>query len=271
MKIATITVFFLINASSAPERFADPVAFSIANNSGTHLLSLPMWHGDQVFMSRGYKPEAFRTALCPGNQVLEVSFERHQEPGPNDTGRQVSANFDQMEGDRFRILKGKVGGDSVCVLTTPEFLKAHPPVLVSRFDESNPCSEDIRNWLVASEKRELSRCEQLASFGHTILAAAEFQPANKAILAALALFGRKERVVLEMPAECQEGGGWRVDDGCEFDPWSVIPLLAWRNEDSGLEFVIEWAGPEGGDVILYRWSGGKMFERTRAYRYWMPI
>lgn len=271
MRIATITVLFLLCASSAPERLADPVAFSIANNSGTHLLSIPMWQDDQIFMPGGYKAEAVRRALCPGNQVLEVLFERRQEAGPNDTGRQVSANFDQMEGDRFRILKGKVDRDSVCVLTTPEFLKAHPTVPVSRFDESNSCSEGIRNWLVASEKRELNRCEQLASFGHTILAAAEFQPANKAILAALALVGKKERVVLEMPAECQEGSGWRVDDGCEFDPRNLTPLHAWRTEDGGLEFVIEWAGPEGGSVILYRWSGGKILERISAYRYWVPI
>ncbi len=256
--------------SSAAANEQGDIAFAFANRTGTHLLTVAI---EGKGSATAQKPGHPNRALCTGSRLLEVAFEEHQKRGPKDTGRQNSYNFEQSEGDRYRITNGKVQDDEVCLLTGSDFLAGRSLRPMRRWEGQKPddCAPEVNASLSAATRRTITRCSILADLGKTQFVAAEFQPRGKNLLAALALVGEgKLRLHLEK-AECDGSSAWRVDDGCEFDPAYVVPLFAWNEPDGEIELGIEWAGPESGALILYRSTGEKLELAATASRYWAPL
>jgi hypothetical protein len=70
-----------------------------------------------------HSPEHLTKALCAGNRVEEVRFERHQNERSQHSAKQNSANFSQLEGDVFRTQTGKGGAETGCMLMPASYLK----------------------------------------------------------------------------------------------------------------------------------------------------
>jgi hypothetical protein len=251
------------------------VIFAFANQAGTHLLALNVDNQGHVIP---YVPAGLTKAVCAGNRLLDVAFEQHQKSGTQNTGRQTSANFNQLEGDRFRV-SGKVRDDEVCLLLETSLAESLNLLPLKRsageeaIDAKLPdCSTKLRAKLQQKYQREITRCSLLATIADTQFAAAEFKPNGKGLLAAAVLAGNEITYSRAEPAECQDGySGWRVDDECKFDPGSLVPLFAWKRSDGAIEIGVEWRGAEGGNLILLRGSGSELQRTANSYRYWAPL
>jgi hypothetical protein len=274
MKIICCIAALLLPACLFAE---DPQAiFAFANRAGTHLLALNVDNQGRLIP---YEPAGRSKAVCAGNWLLDVAFEQHQKSGTQNTGRQTSANFSQLEGDRFRLVSAKVGDDEVCLLlerSLAESLNLLPlkrSVGAEAVDANLPaCSIQLRAKLQQKYQREITRCSMLATIANTQFAAAEFKPNRKGLLAAAVLAGKEITYSRAEPAECQNGySGWRVDDDCKFDPGSLVPLFAWKRSDGAIEIGVEWQGAEGGNLILFRGSGSELQKIANSYRYWAPL
>lgn len=153
--IRVSAIFLFILASSAPAKAQADIVFAFANQAGTHLLTVPMEEGGSASAGASH----LNKALCGGNRLLEVAFEQHQTRGPKDTGRQISHNFEQSEGDRYRIANGKVQDDEVCLLVDEGFFVNQQLLHLAR--QPGDCSDNASDLLSATVKRTVTRCAVL--------------------------------------------------------------------------------------------------------------
>lgn len=265
--IVAFAILLLGSAGPGLAKEQSQIVFAFANRAGTHLLTVRM---ETRGSASAHNPELLNRALCAGNRLLEVAFEEHQASGPHNTGRQTSHNFEQMEGDRYRITNGKVRDDEVCLLADSPFFSSRQLLPMQR-ERPYACPAEVNALLSATGKRSVKRCLVLADLDRTQFVAAEFEPMGKDLLAALALVGEGKLSLHPDKAECDGSSAWRVDDGCEFDPAHLVPLFALKRQDAEIELAFEWPAPEAGALILYRSSGDRLEEVAVASRYWAPF
>ena len=274
-----------------PERvFANPganapksTAFGFANSDGAALLSVGTTAGVNTSPA---KPTEFDAAICSDNLVVSISFDRHQEPGPNDNGRDWAQNFDQHGGDRFRVVDGRTPADGSCLLTQRAFLSGMRLLRVTKDSKAAPCDAQTISQLAAGEKRGVRFCRRFGTVepGGQLLAV-EFDRQGNDLLAGVALKIGGQIYVDRIPAKYDAGSGWRVgDQGHLFDysqdasflDIQVVnvfsPLFAFKDDAMGVvELGILWAGEEGLNLMLLSASRGKLQEVAKGYRYMAPI
>jgi hypothetical protein len=263
---------------------AKSMAFAFANAEGTALLSAPTAAGANTPLP---KPSEFDAAICSDNLVIGISFDRHQEPGPNDNGRDWAQNFDQHGGDRFRVTTGRAPQDGSCLLTQRAFLSGKQLLPFKKDPRAVACETQTISQLAAGEKRGVHFCRRFGTLdpGGQFLVA-EFDRQGNDLLAGVVLKSGGQMFVDRLPAKYDQGNGWRVDDqGHLFDYSSqnaalldmqVVevfkPLFAIKDGAIGVvELGIAWAGEEGVSLMLLSSSQGKLEEVAKGYRYMAPI
>lgn len=235
-------------------------SFAFTNEDGTKLLALaPV--SDAASLNK---------AVCDG-RVLDVKYLREQPKGAQDTGRQTARNFAQVKGALFKLLKGTMPADALCLLgTTKTFAKRKLAAVTPETGER--CEASTAALMGELGQRKVTRCVPTGSFPGGRLAFASYELEGDSALAAVALFqDQGKAAVRRFPAKWERGAPscWRADDGCEFDAPSYRVAFS-MSGPGGLELYALWAGPEGENAEVLRVAGGELEVVASGGRYWSP-
>ncbi len=246
--------------------------FAFAGLGGTVLLALE----DEGRDSKA-KPRWSR-AICQDNTVLSVSFEAHQLRRARDNGRARGYNLENMEGDRYRVARGKAEDDRTCLLTNEEFFAGQDLLEIRTLSapgrEPGRCSAEAVAQLAERKRRSVRACWKVAALGPQMdFLVADFDRRKDDLLAVLAVHTGARLLLHDLPAKYdpQTVTGWRVGDQGVIHPNSFEILFALRNRRTGsLNLGVEWVGEEGGSEMLLRAFGDELRQICGGYRYWQP-
>jgi hypothetical protein len=240
--------------AAAPE-----FAFGFSNQDGSQLLALPPVSN----------AASLTKAVCDG-RMIDVKYLREQPKGAQDTGRQTARNFSQVKGALFKLVKGTLPADSLCLLGTKATFAKRTLVVVA--PETGDCDEASSTAAAELTQRKVTRCVTTATFPESRLSFASYELDGSSALAALVLTREKGKpAVRKFPATWERGAPscWRVDDGCEFDPSTYRVAFAMTGP-AGLELYALWAGAEGENAEVLRVKGPELKVVASASRYWSP-
>lgn len=246
--------FFALALAAAPE-----FSFGFTNENGTQLLALPPVRA----------PASLTTAVCDG-KLVELKYLREQPAGPEDTGRQTARNFKQVKGALFRLAKGAMPADALCLLGTRAAFGRRKLVPVSV--ETGDCDEKTAAAAASLGKRKVTKCVATGAFAGGKLGFASYELEGSSALAGLVLTPEKgEPALRKFPATWERGAPscWRADDGCEFDASSYRVAFVMSGK-AGLEFFALWAGAEGENAEVLRVKGSELKIVASGSRYWSP-
>jgi hypothetical protein len=261
------------------------MAFGYSNAEGTAILSTMAEGGTS---NPTENPREFDAAICSDSTAVRVSFERYQNPGVNDNGRDWARNFDQRGGQRFRVVGGRAPADASCLLTTQAFLAGKQFLSFKQERKALACDSQTTSRLAAAGRRGVHFCRQFATAaaGEQLLAV-EFDRRGNDLLAGIVLKMDDQLFVHQLPAKYDQDNvtGWRVgdqghlfnyDQNASFLDLEVVnvfrPLFALKDEATGAIVVgIQWAGEEGLSLMLLSTSREKLEEVAKGYRYMAPL
>ncbi len=273
MRLRTLILPILLAGAA----FAQDAAFAFANQKGNALLtiapeSLPINFSDAAL---------FDTALCDDGRQYQVRFIRGQPSAPGDNGRALASNFERYSGYRFQVVKGRVPTDANCLLARQHFFDVRRVVPMKPWatrDEAGgkrppDCPAATRQALATPEGRAVVQCARLAQIGSdTELLAVEYERRGDQMLGAVVLLRGSSPLLVKYPASASSTSAWRVDDQGKWEAGSFVPLFVFeRISDGGLEIAVQWSGPEGARLIVYRALGDALQPIDFGYRYWAPL
>lgn len=242
--------------------------FAFADATGTRLVTLTPLDDKGNELRSGPSVRILTKAICAGNDVKSIEFERHQNSGPKDSGKQTEENFSQLAGDIFRISSGKIEAGGVCVLTTASyFARMQMTSRQAVESQGSECSPDVVARFTAKYRREVNRCSVLVELGREEFVAVEFRRQGNDLLAAEAIVSKDSLISRTETATCRDNSGWRVDDDCEFRPAGLNVLFTWKSAEGRIEIGVSWNGAEGEDLVLFSADQNELREAARAYRY----
>lgn len=265
--LSSAVLLFWTPASAQPQP-EKAFVFAFADATGTRLVTLaPL--DDRGNELRSVLPvQTLTKAICAGNDVKSIEFERHQNSGPKDSGKQTEENFSQLAGDIFRISSGKIEAGGACVLTTPSYFARVQMTSWQALDsQGSNCPPDLVARFTAKYQREVNRCSVLVKLGREDVVAVEFRRQGNDLLAAEAIVSKESLISHTEAATCRDNSGWRVDDDCEFSPAGLNVFFAWKSADGGIQIGVSWNGAEGEDLVLFSADQNELREAARAYRY----
>ena len=249
-----LTIVAALTLAAAPE-----FSFGFSNENGTQLLALPPVSA----------AASITRAVCDG-RLIDVKYVKDQPTGAKDTGRQTARNFTQVKGALFKLVKGTLPADALCLLGTNAAFAKRKLVPVS--PETGDCDEKISAVAAELTKRKVTKCLSTGTFPEGRLSFASYELEGSNALAGVVLTREKEApAVRKFPATWERGAPscWRADDGCEFDASSYRVAFA-MSGPAGLELYALWAGAEGENAEVLRVKGSELKVVASASRYWSP-
>jgi hypothetical protein len=236
--------------------------FGLPDRSGAKLLLIPN-------LSR---PEIVKTALCSGGSRVPVQFERRQPERDTTDGRQTPQRFDELPGNVFTVLAGRIENDAICFLASERLLSGSTLLRVTSSSGSGVCVERRRFAMLRG--RPVVHCWPIARMASgQQIALVEFGRQEKDALASLVLVDGTRAFFADYPAEYRGAGQdlWRADDGGVLSPqgFELVCVL-----QRGNEYVlgIAWGGAEGQSLSLWISDGSERFTRVVAdYWYQAPL
>ncbi len=249
-----LTIVAALTLAAAPE-----FSFGFSNEDGTRLLALPPVSS----------AASITRAVCDG-RLIDVKYVKDQPAGSKDTGRQTARNFTQVKGALFKLVKGTLPADALCLLGTNAAFAKRKLLPVS--PETGDC--DVKLSAISAEltKRKVTRCLATGTFPEGRLSFASYELEGSTALAGVVLTREKEAPAIRtFPATWERGAPscWRADDGCEFDASSYRVAFA-MSGPAGLELYALWAGAEGENAEVLRVKGSELKVVASASRYWSP-
>ena len=234
-------------------------SFAFSNDDGTQLLALP----------KVSNAASLTRVVCDG-RALEVKYLREQPRGGKDSGRQTARNFSQVKGALFKLIKGTMPADALCLLGTSAAFSKRKLLAVNA--ETGDCDEKTAALMAQQGKRKVTKCLNTGSFPGGRLAFASYEVEAASALAAVVVVPEKgDPAIRRFPAAWEKGSPscWRADDGCEFDPTSYRVAFV-MSSPAGLELFALWAGAEGENAEVLRVKGAELKVIEAASRYWSP-
>ena len=261
------------------------MAFGYSNADGTAILSTMAEGGTS---NPTENPREFDAAICSDSTAVRVSFERYQNPGVNDNGRDWARNFDQRGGQRLRVVGGRAPADASCLLTTQAFLAGKRFLSFKQEKKAIACDSQTTSQLGTAGRRGVHFCRQFAAAAPSgQLLAVEFDRRGNDLLAGIVLKMGDQLFIHQLPAKYDQDNvtGWRVgdqghlfnyDQNASFLDLEVVnvfrPLFALKDEATGaVALGIQWAGEEGLSLMLLSTSREKLEEAAKGYRYMAPL
>lgn len=249
-----LTIVAALTLAAAPE-----FSFGFSNENGTQMLALP----EVKAAARITK------AVCDG-RVVDVKYVKDQPAGAKDTGRQTARNFTQVKGALFKLVKGTLPANALCLLgTNATFTKRK---LMPVAPETGDCDEKTSAIAAELAARKVTKCFATGTLPEGRLFFASYELQGSSALAGVVLTREKEApTIRKFPALWERGAPscWRADDGCEFDASSYRVAFA-MSGPAGLELYALWAGPEGENAEVLRVKGPELKVVASASRYWSP-
>jgi hypothetical protein len=236
--------------------------FGLQDQGGRRLLLIP-------HLTR---PELLKAALCSGGRRVPVQFERRQVEGANNTGRQTSANFDQLAGSVFRVL-GSTGDSGVpCFLASEAVLAGSAVLTLAAPEGSGACVQ--RGRFATLRDRPVVNCWPVARMSaEKQVAVLEFERRGKDALASVVFVDGSRTMFADYPAEFRGAGQdlWRVDDGGVLSPEGLRVVCALQR-GRWYALGIAWSGAEGQSLSLWIAEGRERFTKVITdYWYQAPM
>lgn len=244
----------LLALAAAPE-----FSFGFTNENGTQLLALPPVSA----------PGTLTKAVCDGH-LVDLKYVKDQPQGPKDSGRQTARNFTQVKGALYKLSKGTMPADALCLLGTKAAFAKRKLLPVAQ--EAGDCDEKTNGLAAELTKRKVTKCVETGSLEGARLSFASYELDGSNALAAVVLTAEKGiAATRKFPATFEKGSPscWRADDGCEFDAASYRVAFAMSGA-AGLELFALWAGAEGENAEVLRVKGSELKVVVSASRYWSP-
>jgi len=219
-------------------------------------------------------PERLVRALGEGGRSIPLTYGGRQKKSAGDTGRQTAHNFDNLEGEVYRVREGRaVPGKTYCLVEAGSSVLKR--LMAPRKLASLRMSGQLKGKIERAKKRKVIRSAVLSELMdgkgrlHR-LCAVQFATVKGQALASLVLASGDALAFKDFAARWNALSTWRVDDQGVFDTGAWECVYA-SGTGGDLRLAVTWAGPEGENVIELEASRGVLRETGRRYRYWAPL
>jgi len=246
---------------NVPDGTDEHGGFGLQDQSGTRLLLIPNL----------VPPEILKAALCGGGRRFPVQFARRQTVQDSGNKRQTPQRFDELSGNVFTVLEGKVEPDATCFLASEPLLAGSTLLSVAAPIGSGGCVQ--RGQFAARRARPVIRCWPIARVARgKQIALLEFDRREKVALASLVLVDGARMIFADYPAEFRGEGQdlWRADDGGVLSPHGFAVVFALQRGDR-YTLGVAWDGAEGRSLSLWVSEGSERFRQViNDYWYQAP-
>jgi hypothetical protein len=235
--------------------------FAIANEPGEKLISYHIDAGVTKF-------EELNGAIGEDGQFYTIEYVSKQSANDQDSGRVVSANFDNMEGYVYKTVEKNLTANNsyyLCNsgLINKENLLSTVTAGIAVLDEETKTQiKDIKGrgvqdgWIIDEY-----------SDGTQVLIIV-FKPDGNNLLMSIVLKTADGIKFMDYPVVSDGQSAWRVDDGGKIDP-KLFSILFTAPTNEGLLTVINWAGAEGENTMALLQSADELSQLPwEVYRYW---
>jgi hypothetical protein len=236
--------------------------FGLRDQSGARLLLIPSLP----------RPEILTAALCSGGRRVSIQFDHRQTQRDSGSGRQTPERFDELAGNVFTVIAGKVDRDATCFLASEPLLAGSTLLRTAAPVGSGACLQ--RGRFAALRGRPVNHCWPISRMepGKQI-ALLEFDRRGKDALASLVLVDGGRTMFADYPAEFRGEGQdlWRADDGGVLSEEGFEIVCALQRGD-WYALGIAWGGAEGRSLSLWISQGTDRFTKViNDYWYQAPM
>jgi hypothetical protein len=247
-------------AAPAGKLTESKLAFSYADESGKRLLGF-----------NGTNPKRFTKAIYSPGKVVNVKFVKHQNSSDKSTGRQLSNNFDQDEGELFNIVQGKIKSDESVLLAEKDAFQGHTFLKVKPLSKGTFSKSVIGKIEKAKKRKVISQglIGQVSAEVQIGLVQFERLKGQKP-LASLVLTSKSGLVFEDFVGNDDEMSTWRVSDGGTITT-DMFNVLFVTRSPAGYTLGYEWWGDEGLSLNVVQQQGTKFLSVLESYRYTVPL
>jgi hypothetical protein len=235
--------------------------FAIANESGDKLISFYSAEGVTDF-------ETLNGAIGDNGQFYAIEYIKKQNSNNQDSGRVVSSNFDNMEGNVYGVPGNKLTANNTYYLCSSDIINKDN-LLAKVNNGISVLDKETKAQIETIKGRSLQEAWVIDEYSDgTQVLIALFDPDGKNLLMSIALKTAGGIKFKDFPVVSDGQSAWRVDDGGKIDPKLFSILFAARAKE-GLLFVVCWAGAEGENIFFLQEKNDALSQLPwEIYRYW---
>ncbi|MHB1376464.1 MAG: hypothetical protein ACYCXB_03460 [Candidatus Humimicrobiaceae bacterium] len=235
--------------------------FAIANESGDKLISFYSAEGATGF-------ENLNGAIGDNGQFYSIEYVKKQNRSDQDSGRVVSANFDNMEGYVYSVPGNKLAANNTYYLCNSDVINKGN-LLTTVSTGIVVLDKETKTQIENIKVRGLQEAWIIDEYSDgTQVLIALFESNGNNLLMSIALKTADGIKFKDYPVVSDGQSAWRVDDGGKIDPKLFSILFAARAKE-GLLFVVRWAGAEGENTFFLLEKADALNQLPwEIYRYW---
>jgi len=235
-------------------------AFAYSDLSGTRLLS-----------SNSDRPKRFiQVIYAPGLQTA-ITYVKHQKRSEKDNGRQTAWNFDNDDGELYKLAKGKLTENETVILTTKDAFQGHTFLKYKALTKGEFTKTTVRS-IESIKKRKIKKQGLIGEVSKEIkIGLVEFQRGKDQLpLASIVLSTPKGLVFHDMVGRDDPYSTWRVEDGGKIKPEWFNVLFVTKSK-SGYSLAIENWGSEGTSTFILQQKDRNFRWVAHGARYTYPV
>ncbi|MHB1377770.1 MAG: hypothetical protein ACYCXB_10200, partial [Candidatus Humimicrobiaceae bacterium] len=205
---------------TAPESTVDTIVidssnlapfFAIANESGDKLIGFYSAEGATGF-------EGLNGAIGDDGQFYAIEYVKKQNSNDQDSGRVVSANFDNMEGYVYSVPGNKLTANNTYYLCNSKVINKDN-LLTTVSTGITVLDEETKKQIKDIKGRDLQEAWIIDEYsdGAQVLIVV-FKPDGNNLLMSIALKTADGIKLMDYPVVSDGQSAWRVDDGGKIDP-----------------------------------------------------
>ena len=216
--------------------------FAIANESGDQLIS---FYSDEEVTDF----EELNGAIGDDGQFYNIEYVKKQDSNDQDSGRVVSANFDNMEGYVYSTLEEKLIADNTYYLCNSEIINKKN-LLTTVSTGAVVLDQETKTQIQDIKGRDLQEGWIIDEYSDgTQVLIVVFEPEGNNLLMSIGLKTADGIKLKDYPVVSDGQSAWRVDDGGKIDP-KLFSILFATPTNEGLLLIVSWAGAEGENTLF---------------------
>jgi hypothetical protein len=227
--------------------------------------------GQQLLGFDTKNPKRYIKAIyAPGLRTL-IHYEKHQKGSESSTGRQTAYNFDQDNGERYRLPAGKMPSNASIVLAEKDTFTGHQFLTYTALTKGAFSSSTVRS-IEKIKQRKIAKQSLIGQVSSDIqIGLVQFTQTGKQLpLASLVLTTPTGLVIHDFVGNKDKSSTWRVDDGGEIDA-SMFNVLFVTKSKSGYSLGLEWIGFEGYALKILQQEKNHFRMVLEGSRYTAPL
>jgi hypothetical protein len=235
-------------------------AFAYSDLTGTRLLA-----------DNSDRPKRFIQAIYAPGLLTAITYVKHQKGSEKSNGRQTAWNFDNDEGELFKLAKGKLTENETVILMTKDAFQGHTFLKYKALTKGEFNKTTVRS-IERIKKRKIKKQGLIGEVSKEIqIGLVEFQRGKGQLpLASIVLSTPKGLVFHDMVGHDDPYSTWRVEDGGEIKPEWFNVLFVTKSK-SGYSLAIENWGSEGLNTFILQQKDRTFRLVAHGGRYTYPV